>query len=51
MKNLITMFSETKVNFSISDLDVDVLKCEDIIKIKGGGQPILIEEYNIIVED
>lgn len=51
MKNLFNPFSEKKVNFSISELDVDVLKCDDLIKINGGGQPILIEEYNIIVED
>ncbi len=51
MKNLFALFSAKKVAFSLSDLDVDVLKCDDLRKIRGGGEPAHREEENIIIAD
>lgn len=51
MKNLIALFSAKKMTFSLSDLDVEVLKFDDLRKIRGGGEPILGEEENIIIAD
>jgi len=51
MKNLFALFSAKKVTRSLSDLDLDVLKFDDLRKIRGGGEPIHSEEENIIIRD
>ena len=51
MKNLFALFSAKKVAISMADLDVDVLKFEDLRKIRGGGEPANREEENIIIAD
>ena len=50
MKNLFALFSAKKVTLSLTDLDVEALKFEDMRKIRGGGEPIR-EEENIIIAD
>jgi len=51
MKNLFALFSAKKVTLSLSDLDVEVLQSDDLRKIRGGGEPIVNEEENIIIAD
>lgn len=51
MKNLFALFSAKKVTFSLSDLDVEALKFDDLRKIRGGGEPANREEENIIIAD
>ena len=51
MKSLIALFSVTKIDASIASLNADFLSTNDLMKIRGGGEPAGREEVNIVVPD
>lgn len=50
MKNLFALFSAKRVKVKIEDFNFDVLRENDLSKIRGGGQPYVVE-HNIILAD
>jgi hypothetical protein len=50
MKNLFALFSAKKVKSKIEDFNFNVLVKNDLNKIRGGGQPYVVE-HNIILAD
>jgi len=50
MKSLFALFSAKKVEMSISTVQADVLSTNDLMKIRGGGEPV-VQEQNIIIPD
>ena len=50
MKNLFALFSAKKVEVKIEDFNFDALKQNDLSRIRGGGQPYVVE-HNIILAD
>jgi len=50
MKSLIALFSAKKVDVSIASLNADQLTTSDLLQIRGGGEPVVIE-HNIVVPD
>ncbi len=50
MKSLIALFSAEKVDASIASLNADRLSSSDLLQIRGGGEPVIVE-HNIVVPD
>jgi len=50
MKSLIALFSEKKFDASIASFCTDQLSTSDLLQIRGGGEPVIIE-HNIIIPD
>ena len=50
MKSLIALFSVKKIDASIASLSADQLSTNDLIQIRGGGEPVIVE-HNIVVPD
>jgi len=51
MKNLIALFSRKNVNVSIASFSNDVLTLNQLINVRGGGEPSQIEMPIIIPPD
>ena len=51
MKSLIALFSAKKADASISNFSADFLTTNELMKIRGGGEPAGREEINIVVPD
>ena len=51
MKSLIALFSAKKVETSIANLSADFLTTNDLMKIRGGGEPAGREEMNIFLNN
>ena len=51
MKSLIALFSAKKTEASIGSLKADFLTTNDLMNIRGGGEPAGREEINIVIPD
>jgi len=49
MKNLIALFSRKNVNVTIASFSNDVLTLNQLINVRGGGEPASITEIPIII--
>ena len=49
MKNLVALFSEKRSGISFTSFSSDVLTVNELINIRGGGEPSLREETPIII--
>ena len=49
MKNLFALISKTRTQVSISSFNNDVLTLNQLITIRGGGEPAALQEIPIII--
>ena len=49
MKNLIALFSAKRVSVSIATFNNDVLTVNQLVNVRGGGEPATIQEIPIII--
>jgi len=49
MKNLIAMFSQKRVSVSISSFSNDVLTLNQLVNVRGGGEPASLQEIPIVI--
>jgi hypothetical protein len=50
MKSLIALFSVKKDDASIASFNANFLTTNDLMMIRGGGEPVIIE-HNIVIPD
>jgi len=49
MKNLIALFSKKRISVSISSFSNDVLTLNQLINVRGGGEPASMQEIPIVI--